>query len=290
MRSKGQSVGGYQSGSASSTGTDVRRYAQAPFDTHMVCRRRRSVSRPTAPSFLIWVWGWSDDVSTTPFPEFWVLPWPSGTPYKVLTTLARAAPAAASFDWLPDGRRILVLVVGRANDGDAPVDCRRRDWRGHAADLDAGQREPSGGFARWTASRVRGRSRRFRSGRIPWMGRPVAGCWRRPGTNSMRRSWPTAASTPMSPTRADCCRYGCAAATGVRAPDRRTKPISRQSDAGAGIAGPVAEGGPDCLSAVRGTDRLSDLGLDRRRRGSACAADIRDRSTRMRRRGRPMAA
>ena len=39
-----------------------------------------------------------------------MLPWPTGTPYKVLTTLARAAPAAASFDWLPDGRRIVVSL------------------------------------------------------------------------------------------------------------------------------------------------------------------------------------
>ena len=94
---------------ASPTGTDVRRYAQAPFDTRTFIDGALRFS-PDGSKLLIWVWGWSDDVSTVPAPEFWVLPWPTGTPYKVLTTLARAAPAAASFAWLPDGRRIVVSL------------------------------------------------------------------------------------------------------------------------------------------------------------------------------------
>ena len=94
---------------ASPTGTDLRRYAQAPFDTRTFVDGALRFS-PDGSRLLIWVWGWSDDLSTAPSPEFWVLPWPTGTPYKVLTTLARAAPAAASFDWLPDGRRIVVSL------------------------------------------------------------------------------------------------------------------------------------------------------------------------------------
>ena len=94
---------------ASPTGTDVRRYSQAPFDTRTFVDGALRFS-PDGSRLLIWVWGWSDDVSTAPSPEFWVLPWPTGTPYKVLSTLARAAPAAASFDWLPDGRRIVVSL------------------------------------------------------------------------------------------------------------------------------------------------------------------------------------
>ena len=94
---------------ASPTGTDLRRYGQAPFDTRTFVDGALRFS-PDGSKLLVWVWGWSDDVSTTPSPEFWLLPWPSGTPHKVLTTLARAAPAAASFDWLPDGRRIVVSL------------------------------------------------------------------------------------------------------------------------------------------------------------------------------------
>jgi serine/threonine protein kinase len=94
---------------ASPTGTDLRRYGQAPFDTRTFVDGALRFS-PDGSKLLVWVWGWSDDVSTTPSPEFWVLPWPTGTPYKVLTTLARAAPAAASFDWLPDARRIVISL------------------------------------------------------------------------------------------------------------------------------------------------------------------------------------
>jgi Tol biopolymer transport system component len=39
-----------------------------------------------------------------------MLPMPSGTPHQVLPSLARASPVAASFDWFPDGRRIVVAL------------------------------------------------------------------------------------------------------------------------------------------------------------------------------------
>jgi len=93
---------------ATPTGTELRRYGQAPFDRRTFVDGTLRFS-PDGSKLLIWVWGWSD-VSAAPSPEFWVLPWPAGTPYKVLTTLARAAPAAASFDWLPDSRRIVVSL------------------------------------------------------------------------------------------------------------------------------------------------------------------------------------
>ena len=101
---------------ASSTGADLHRYAEAPFDTRTFVDGVLRFS-PDGSKLLVWVWGWSDDVSTIPSPEFWVLPWPAGTPYKVLSTLARAAPAAASFDWLPDGRRIVVALWDETTTG-----------------------------------------------------------------------------------------------------------------------------------------------------------------------------
>jgi eukaryotic-like serine/threonine-protein kinase len=79
---------------ATPTGTELRRYGQAPFDRRTFVDGTLRFS-PDGSKLLIWVWGWSD-VSAAPSPEFWVLPWPAGAPYKVLTTLARAAPAATS--------------------------------------------------------------------------------------------------------------------------------------------------------------------------------------------------
>jgi eukaryotic-like serine/threonine-protein kinase len=97
---------------ASHTGSDVRRYAEAPFD------RRTFVAgalrfAPDGSKLLAWVWGW-EGASTVPSPEFWVVPFPDGRPYRVLHEIARSASAAPSFDWLPDGRRIVVSLWGAA--------------------------------------------------------------------------------------------------------------------------------------------------------------------------------
>ena len=76
---------------ASPTGSDARPYGQAPFDTRTFVDGALRFS-PDGSKLLVWVWGWSDDTSTTPSPEFWALPWPTGQPYKVLATLAQRPP------------------------------------------------------------------------------------------------------------------------------------------------------------------------------------------------------
>jgi Tol biopolymer transport system component len=101
---------------ASTNGDNERRYAEPPFDTRTFVAGTLRFS-PDGSKLLAWVWGWEFDKSTIPTPEFWVLPWPTGRPYKVLDSLARAAPAAASFDWLPDGRRIVVSLWDGATTG-----------------------------------------------------------------------------------------------------------------------------------------------------------------------------
>ena len=158
---------------ASSTGTELRRYAQSPFDTRTFVDGALRFS-PDGSRLLIWVWGWSDDVSTAPSPEFWVLPWPTGTPYKVLTTLARAAPAAASFDWLPDGRRIVVSLWDERTTGMHLSIANVETGEVTPADLDAGQREPPG-WSRPTGSGSRSRPKPSIStwSKSPWMGRPA---------------------------------------------------------------------------------------------------------------------
>ena len=71
----------------------------------------RSASRPTAPSSSSGSGAGRTMRSTAPSPEFWVLPWPTGTTLQSPGHAgARTAPAAASFDWLPDGRRIVVSL------------------------------------------------------------------------------------------------------------------------------------------------------------------------------------
>jgi eukaryotic-like serine/threonine-protein kinase len=100
---------------ASPTGTDDRRYMEAPFDRRMFVAGALRFS-PDGSKLLAWVWGW-EDASTVPSPEFWVLPFPEGRPYRVLHELARSASAAPSFDWLPDGRRIVVSLWDAATTG-----------------------------------------------------------------------------------------------------------------------------------------------------------------------------
>ena len=64
----------------------------------------RSASRPTAPSCSPGCGaGPIRRRATCPQPEFWMLPLPTGKPYQVLPSLARASPVAASFDWFPTG-------------------------------------------------------------------------------------------------------------------------------------------------------------------------------------------
>lgn len=101
---------------ASADGTGERKYTGAPFDTSAFVAGTMRFS-PDGTRLLAWVWGWVGDDQTTPISEFWVIPWPEGQPYKVLPDLSRAAPAAASFDWMPDSRRIIVSLWDGLNNG-----------------------------------------------------------------------------------------------------------------------------------------------------------------------------
>jgi Tol biopolymer transport system component len=94
---------------AAADGSGERKYTRAPFDTSAFVAGTMRFS-PDGTRLLAWVWGWAGSDQTTPISEFWVIPWPEGQPYKVLPDLSRAAPAAASFDWMPDSRRIIVSL------------------------------------------------------------------------------------------------------------------------------------------------------------------------------------
>jgi Tol biopolymer transport system component len=94
---------------ASADGTNERKYAAAPFDTRTFVAGAVRFS-PDGTRLLTWVWGWPNEEATTPASEFWIIPWPEGRPHTVLPDLSRAAPAAASFDWLLDGRTIIVSL------------------------------------------------------------------------------------------------------------------------------------------------------------------------------------
>ena len=95
---------------ASPDGKNQRKYSEAPLAARTYVDSAIRFS-PDSSKLLAWLWGWPDQTTgTVPKPEFWMLPMPSGTPHQVLPSLARASPVAASFDWFPDGRRIVVAL------------------------------------------------------------------------------------------------------------------------------------------------------------------------------------
>jgi eukaryotic-like serine/threonine-protein kinase len=100
---------------ASPDGTDARRYTESPFDQRTFVAGTSRFS-PDGSKLLAWVWGWQE-ASTIPQPAFWVLPFPTGRPYRVLPELSRAASAAPSFDWFPDGRHVVVSLWDAAMTG-----------------------------------------------------------------------------------------------------------------------------------------------------------------------------
>ena len=95
---------------ASPDGSNARAYNEAPFIKGRTFVDGEIRFSPDGRSLLAWIWGWASDSSNVPSSEFWVIPWPAGSPRRVLTSLTRAAPAAATFDWLPDSRRIVVSL------------------------------------------------------------------------------------------------------------------------------------------------------------------------------------
>ena len=102
---------------ASSSGGEPKRYMQPPFDTSTFVDGMFRFS-PDGTKLLAWVWGWADDASLPQaLPRFWVIPWPTGKPYPVLPSLTRSTPAAFSFDWLPDSRRIVASLWDPATTG-----------------------------------------------------------------------------------------------------------------------------------------------------------------------------
>jgi serine/threonine protein kinase len=101
---------------ASADGSGERKYTGAPFGTSAFVAGTMRFS-PDGTRLLAWVWGWVGDDQTTPISEFWVIPWPEGKPYKVLPDHSRSAPAAASFDWMPDGSHIIVSLWDGLNNG-----------------------------------------------------------------------------------------------------------------------------------------------------------------------------
>jgi Tol biopolymer transport system component len=100
---------------AGPTGANAQRYMATPFNERTFVEGALRFS-PDGAKLLAWVWGWADATMPVPAPEFWILPWPTGEPYKVLPSLANAAPTAASFDWL-DARRIVVSLWDEATTG-----------------------------------------------------------------------------------------------------------------------------------------------------------------------------
>jgi Tol biopolymer transport system component len=72
---------------------------------------------PDGRKILAWVWGWTDDASSTPRAEFWLVPWPDGSPLRILQSLEGIALAATSFDWLADSRRIVLALTEPGSTG-----------------------------------------------------------------------------------------------------------------------------------------------------------------------------
>jgi eukaryotic-like serine/threonine-protein kinase len=101
---------------ASPAGGDEKRYEEPPFNTSTFVDGLLRFS-PDGTKLLVWVWGWYTTDSHVPETRFWVMPWPKGKPYEVLPSLTFAAPAAASFDWLPDSHRIVASLWDPATTG-----------------------------------------------------------------------------------------------------------------------------------------------------------------------------
>ncbi|HEY7187651.1 MAG TPA: protein kinase [Vicinamibacterales bacterium] len=101
---------------ASSNGSDVKRYSEPPFDKSTFVDGMLRFS-PDGTKILVWLWGWDNAASHVPESRFWVIPLPSGKPYEVLPSLRSSAPAAVSFDWLPDSRRVVASLLDPATTG-----------------------------------------------------------------------------------------------------------------------------------------------------------------------------
>ena len=94
---------------ATADGENARAYTEPPFKDRTFIDATLRFS-PDGTKLLAWVWGWGNEAAGTPKTEFWLVPWPTGRPTRVLQSLDRGAAAAAAFDWLPDSRRIVLAL------------------------------------------------------------------------------------------------------------------------------------------------------------------------------------
>jgi eukaryotic-like serine/threonine-protein kinase len=99
---------GYSVWVASSSGADARRYGRPPFDELRVIEGSMRFA-PDGSKLLVRIWGQPEEPTAASSPRFWMIPWPSGSPYEVLSTLRDTARARA-FDWLPDSRHVVAAL------------------------------------------------------------------------------------------------------------------------------------------------------------------------------------
>jgi Tol biopolymer transport system component/tRNA A-37 threonylcarbamoyl transferase component Bud32 len=94
---------------ATAEGENVRAFTEPPFKDRTFVDAALRFS-PDGTKLMAWVWGWSDDKSSTPRAQFWLVPWPTGRPTRVLPSLERVVTGGASFDWLADSRTIALAL------------------------------------------------------------------------------------------------------------------------------------------------------------------------------------
>jgi Tol biopolymer transport system component/predicted Ser/Thr protein kinase len=92
---------------ATADGEKVAAFAEPPFKDRTFVDAALKFS-PDGSRLMAWVWGWTDDESSTPRAQFWMVPWPGGRPVQVLPSLERVVTGLASFDWLADSRTIVL--------------------------------------------------------------------------------------------------------------------------------------------------------------------------------------
>jgi Tol biopolymer transport system component/predicted Ser/Thr protein kinase len=94
---------------ATADGENVKAFVEPPFKDRTFVDAALRFS-PDGTKLMAWVWGWTDDASSTPRAQFWLVPWPSGSPVQVLPSLERVVTGLASFDWLTDSRTIVLAL------------------------------------------------------------------------------------------------------------------------------------------------------------------------------------
>jgi Tol biopolymer transport system component len=94
---------------ATAEGEHQRPFVEPPFKDRTFVDAAVRFS-PDGTKLMAWVWGWTDEISSSPRAQFWQVPWPSGRPQQVLPSLERVVTSMASFDWLADSRTIVLAM------------------------------------------------------------------------------------------------------------------------------------------------------------------------------------